>query len=259
MSNASLVPSHTPSLAKDPAYIANVPPPTVSAPTPTVGQMLAAVIERGVTTENVAAIEKLVGLYERMELRNAEKEFAAAFVALQADLPVIVASSVIPNRGRYERYEDVMKVVGPLLVKHGFTVSFSMDFKDTRVLETCTLRHVGGHSQSNSFAVRAGRADSETQADCKAATTAKRNALLNCLNIVIRQDALQDEENDASLDGSPISRDQAQYIHELIAETKSDMAKFLAFPGVKNVEEITTGQYDMCVRMLLAKRKAPTT
>lgn len=240
-----LVPAHDQTLAESPAR-----------KPPSVGEMLSAVIEKGVTSENVAAIEKLVGLYERMELRDAEKQFAAAFVALQADLPVIVASSVIPNRGKYERFEDVMRVVGPLLVKHGFTVSFSMDFREGRVLETCKLSHVAGHSQSNSFAVRTGKADSDTQADCKAATTAKRNALLNCLNIVIRQDMLTDEDNDASLEGEVISPDKVQYLREQVAETKSDAAKFLALAGVSSFEEIRTGAYDVLVRALAAKARA---
>ena len=167
---------------------------------PSVGAMLQAVIEKGVTSDNVGALEKLVGLYERMEQRNAERLFAASFAALQGELPTIVATSVIPNRGKYERFEDVMRVVQPLLNRHGFSISFDQIADDKRIKSVCTLRHAGGHSASTSFAVRlGGRADSETQADCKASTTAKRNALCHALNIVIRQDCLN-EENDASLE-----------------------------------------------------------
>src|SRR5580693_891146 len=210
--------------------------------------LIRSVIDRGLTTEGVAAMEKLVDLYERMEQRNAEKEFNAAFVALQAELPVIVASTVIPNRGKYERFEDVMRVVGPLLAKHRFTVSFSMDFREGRILETCTLRHTSGHSQSNSFAVRTGKADTETQADCKAATTAKRNALLNCLNIVIRQDVLQDEESNAEMVGELISWEQAEYLRSEVKETGSDEAAFLRFAGAANYEEIGSARYADLVR-----------
>lgn len=214
------------------------------------------IVNGGVTESNVAALDKLLGVYERLDDKRAEREFASAFVALQTDLPVIVADTVIPNRGKYSRFEDVMHIVGPLLAKHGFSVSFSMDFKENRIVETCHLKHIGGHSQSNSFAVRAGgKADSDTQADCKAATTAKRNALLNCLNIVIRQDAMQNEEGDASLEGGPIPPDKVVYIRELLEETKSDVGKFLAMAGVDRVEEIGTGQYDTLVRALLMKRK----
>ncbi len=223
--------------------------------TPNVAQMMSAIIERGVTSENVAALEKVIELYERMETRNAEKAFNAAFVALQAELPVIVAETIIPNRGKYQRFEDVMRDVGPLLVKHGFTVSFSMQAQDNRITETCQLKHIGGHSQANSFSVRVGgRADSETQADCKAATTAKRNALLNCLNIIIRQDAFSGEE-DPTQDGAPISWEHVAFLKEQVKETKADEAAFLKFAGVHDYHEIGTLRYDSLVAALEKKAR----
>ena len=221
-------------------------------PAPNVADMLQAVVQQGITTENVAAFGELVKLYERMEERNAEKAFTAAFVALQADLPVIVASTPIPNRGKYERFEDVMKVVGPLLQKHNFTVSFSMDFRDGRILETCQLKHVGGHSQSNSFAVRTRKADSDTQADCMAATTAKRNALLNALNIVIRQDCLSDE-SDARNEGANITAEQADELARRVAETNSNRDAFLKFAGAAKFSEIASSKYPVLDSFLRRK------
>lgn len=226
----------------------------VAAP-PSVADMIQSVIKTGITADSVGVMERLVGLYERMETKNAEKVFNAAFVALQSDLPVIVATTIIPNRGKYERFEDVMRQIGPLLVKHGFTVSFSMESKDNRIIETCTLKHTGGHSQSNSFTVRVGgKADSETQADCKAATTAKRNALLNCLNIVIRQDAFSEEE-DMTQDGAPISWEQVAYLKEKVKEVGADEAAFLKFAGVHDYPEIGTARYDSLVAALAKKAR----
>lgn len=219
-------------------------------------RLIQKVVDGGVTESNVAALDKLLAVYERLDDKRAEREFSAAFVALQQDMPVIVADTVIPNRGKYARFEDVMHVVGPLLVKHGFSVSFSMDFKDNRIVETCHLSHIGGHSQSNSFAVRSGgKADSDTQADCKAATTAKRNALLNCLNIVIRQDALLDEENDASILGAFISPEKALYLREMVRETKSDEAGFLKFAQADTYEEIHESSYQRLVNALMKKQR----
>lgn len=209
---------------------------------PSVGQMLQQFIAAGVTADNVSAFEKLVALRIQLETRDAEKQFNAAFTALQGDLPVIVAQTVIPNRGKYEKFEDVMSVVSPLLRKHGFSVSFDMQPEENRVRETCTLAHVGGHARKNSFAVRLGRADTETQADCKAATTAKRNALLNALNIVIRQDVLQSEDSPEN-DGAPISWEQAETLKNLVAETASDAAAFLRFAGAKTFDEIGSVRY----------------
>lgn len=227
----------------------------VVRPQPTVADMLQAIVERGVSAENVAAVEHLVTLYERMQDREAERAFNKAFVSLQAEIPPITAKSVIPNRGKYEKFEDVMAVVGPLLVKHGFTVSFTNDFKDNRIIETCKLAHCGGYSQTNSFAVRVGRADTETQADCKAATTAKRNALLNALNIVIRQDCLT-EESDPRMEGSTITAEQADELERRVAETNSDAKAFLKLAGATTYREIMSGKYAMLDGLLAKKERA---
>lgn len=242
----------------DDFQLTSEPPQTQLATTePSVPAMMQAVIQQGITENSVAVLERMIALKERMDDKQAERDFNAAFVALQADLPVIVASTVIQNRGKYERFEDVMRVVGPLLVKHGFSVSFSMDFKENRILETCHLRHAGGHSQSNSFAVRAGgKADSDTQADCKAATTAKRNALLNCLNIVIRQDALQDEEGDARMEGEAVTFEQAETLRELVAEVRADEKAFLNYAGAASYDQIPASRYDRLFAALKKKRGA---
>lgn len=228
--------------------------PLVLRDDPSITQLIQAFLQKPQSEQNVAVLERMFDLYEKVEARNAEKDFARAFVALQADLPVIVASTIIPNRGKYEKFEDVMQVVGPLLTKHGFTVSFSMDFRENRILETCHLKHVSGHSQSNSFAVRSGRADTDTQADCKAATTAKRNALLNCLNIVIRQDALMDE-SDPHNEGGFIPHDKAQYLREQVQEAGFNEEKFFQLAGCSSYDEITDGKYPVLINVLEMKRR----
>jgi hypothetical protein len=241
----------------------NQPPAVVSQEQPLalaqdpIASGLASIIAGGVTPANVEALGKLADIYERMQLKEAEKAFNSAFVALQADLPVIVAQTVIPNRGKYERFEDVMHTVGPLLKKHGFSVSFSMTANEGRVIETCHLRHIAGHSQSNSFAVRTGKADSDTQADCKAATTAKRNALLNCLNIVIRQDMMQTED-DARNDGPPISFDEQQYLREQIEEKGAKLEAMLKMAGAETIETIGKNIYPVLLRALAMKKPANT-
>jgi hypothetical protein len=220
--------------------------------------MLDAILAGGVTADSVGVLERMTALYERVEARNAEKEFNAAFVAMQNEIPVIVATSIIPNRGKYERYEDVMRVVSPILARHGFSVSFAMGYADNRITQTCHLRHITGHSQSNTFAVRlGGKADSETQADCKAATTAKRNALLNALNIIIRQDIWQDEDGrDATILGGVIDQEKIHYLREQVRETGSNEARFLELAGAKTYEEITASAYPMLVRSLSMKARA---
>ena len=238
-------------------YLPTVQPDAqiATVPEPSIGALIQGITERGITEANVAVLERMLAMKERADTKNAERAFTAAFVALQSDLPTIVASSVIQNRGKYERFEDLMHEVGPLLIRHGFTVSFSMDFNDSRIVETCHLKHVAGHSQSNSFAVRTGKGDTDTQADCKAATTAKRYAFMNALNLVVRQDALQDESGDAANIGAPITFEQVQTLKELVRDTGSDEAKFLRFAQVTRYEEIGSAVYPILFSQLNQKAR----
>lgn len=217
----------------------------------TIGQAFRAVVDGNMNAEKLAVMERLLKM-------DAERQFNGAFVALQSDMPVIVASSVIPNRGKYERFEDIMTVIGPLLTRHGFTVSFSQDCKENRILETCTVSHAAGHSRSNSFAVRAGgRSDSETQADCKAATTAKRNALCNALNIVIRQDCLSNED-DAGIEGDPnafVTPEQAQELSHRLQMVNGSVKDFLAYAKAKSFAEIPANKYQELDALLQRKER----
>jgi hypothetical protein len=214
----------------------------------TIEQVFQAVTSGDISPEKVAVMKELLAM-------SAERQFTTAFVALQSDVPVITAKTVIPNRGKYEKFEDIMSVVGPLLRKHGFTVSFSMDFADGRVLETCHLSHVGGHTRINGFAVRTGRkADSDTQADCMAATTAKRNALLNALNIVIRQDCLTSED-DARIEGGPVTLEVAFELERRVAETDSNRVAFLKFACATDFKDILASKYSILNEYLQKKER----
>lgn len=228
---------------------------TVARQTPNVADMLQAVIQGGVTNENVGALEKLVGLYERMEAKRAEQQFAEAFAKLQSELPIITATSVIPNRGKYEKFEDIWRQVGATLNRNGFSVSFDQHADDKRITSTCTLRHVAGHSVPTKFGVRlGGRADSDTQADCKASTTAKRNALCYALNIVIQQDCMADED-DPRNEGGNVTEDQAFELERRVKELNVDVTAFLRFAGAATFATIPAGKYGILDTHLQRKER----
>lgn len=227
---------------------------------PSVGQMLQAAIDKGITAENVAVLEKMMDLYERTQAKDAEKEFARAFNALQSEMPAIQAVQAVPDRNGnvkyyFAPYEEIMDKVRPLLLKHGFTVSFSMTFHEGRVTQECTLQHISAHSRRNQFSVRIGSGPpgaSEAQADGAAGTYAKRHALCNALNIIVDHDT---DGFDAKNEGAPIKPDQAIYLRELVKETKSDVAAFLKFAGAPTFEEIGAARYDDLVRALNKKQR----
>jgi len=212
------------------------------------GELMQAMVARGVTAENVAAFTELVKLSEHMEDRGAAREFAQAFVKLQAEMPKVNATKVVPNndgspRYKFAPFEDIMRQVAPHLQANGFTVSFSNRYDGNRLIETCTLRHVSGHSEKNDFAVRIGSGPpkaTETQADGAAATYAKRFALCDALNIVIEH-----LDTDARNEGGAITPEQASELEHRVAMSNSDRAAFLKFAQAATFNEIASAKYEM--------------
>jgi len=200
----------------------------VIEPQPNIGTMLAKAIDAGLTKDNAETMEKLVGLYERMQDKDAERQFNAAFNAMQNEIPEFVADGIIPNRGKYLRFETAMHKLKPILARHGFSISFAQVADEKRVTVTCTIRHNAGHGVSTSFAVRlGGKADSETQADCKASTTAQRYALKQALGLIIHQE--MSDDTDASLEGGKITAAKADELESRCLAAGVDIYRFLKF------------------------------
>ena len=222
-----------------------------------------AVLKDGVTVENMAVIERMMALRERQQDRDAEQQFARAFAAMQAETASFQATKIVPDKTGHVRYrftpfEDIMREVRPLMEKHGFSVSFSTDFADGRIIQTCTLQHVAGYHRDYKSFVRAGAGPygaTETQADGAAMTYAKRYALCNALSIVIEHDS-DGVPHDVKNEGGPITDEQAQTLREMVKDTGSDEVKFLAFCGAKTFETIGSGRYKEAFAALQRKRQA---
>ena len=199
-----------------------------------IAAMLQTIIQGNITSDTAATMEKLTELYLKVEADNARKAFAAAKIQLQSEMPRVFASRVIPdNNGKtrsvFAAYEDIMEVVQPMLVKHGFSVSFTSRIDDSgkaeRMCVLCKLSHCDGHSETNEFAVRVSKPPgaSEAQGDGSTHSYAKRYALCDALNITI------DKDNDARVEGDYITPDEARELEDRVIRCKSDVGKFLKF------------------------------
>jgi hypothetical protein len=232
----------------------------VTGKEPTVGQLLQHVIEKGDPVANIEVLERLIALKERSDAKQAEREFAVAFAKLQREIGSVEAKKEVPNRDGSIRYiyapfEDIMRHVQPFLEANGFSVTFSSEIKEDRVVLHCTIRHTAGHSQTNQFMARIGSGPpnaSGAQADGAAATYAKRRAFCDALNIVAEVDTDGADQDARSL-GAPISHEQAQTLRELVKETRSNEAAFLKYAGAATYEEIGQKRYQELFRTLQHK------
>lgn len=117
---------------------------------------------------DVAKMQALLDMQRQIEDRDAEKAFTRAFIELQGELPAIKRDGKIEVRKKdargertgdvqqatpYATFNAIMKTVGPLLVKHGFTLSFQTQPNEAagRLLVTGLLTHSHGASRSSTF------------------------------------------------------------------------------------------------------------
>lgn len=238
----------------------------LAAPQGSVASMLEMVIKGGITQESVGAFKELVQLHREEMGLQAEREFAAAFIALQSEMPNVQATKVVRNseqkgggiRYAFVPYEELMKQLSPLLQKHRFTVSFSTDYTPTapcRIVQTCTLQHEGGHKRDTKFAARVGagpQGTSEAQADAAAGTLCKRYALCNALNIVC-----VGMDNDARLEGGTLSPEKCDGLKQrfsTLSNLKADAeAKFLKYAHAESWETIPESSWAQLDRFLTEK------
>jgi hypothetical protein len=227
---------------------------------PSVADMMHAVIEKGVTKDNVTALEQLVGLYERLEDKRAVRDFNASMVALKQEMPPIQVSKAVPNndgtiRYKYAPLDEIDAKLRPHALKHGFTYSFSEAAGEpNKVTKVCVVTHIGGDSRSTPFTVRIGHGPpkaSEAQSDGAAASYAQRRALCDAFGIIVESDT--DGADDARNEGHPITQQQADELRELCDETKSDRKKFLEYAGADEFEKISSARFEDLKAMLHRK------
>lgn len=116
-------------------------------------QLVALAIKSGAGMDQ---LERLMALQERWEANEARKAYDTAFSAFKAEAVVIVKNRAVtagPLSGKkYAELFAVVNAVTPALSKHGLSAQWKLTKDEPNWLEvTCTLRHVGGHSESVSM------------------------------------------------------------------------------------------------------------
>lgn len=116
------------------------------------GRMLAAQ-QAGVGLDQLG---EMMALQAQWEQREAEKAYNAAFSAFKAEAVTIIKNRQVTDGPlKNKKYAELFAVVNaatPALSRHGLSASWKLTKDDRDWLEvTCTLKHVGGHSESVSM------------------------------------------------------------------------------------------------------------
>lgn len=216
---------------------------------------------------DVAKLEKLIELRERVEATAAAREFFDAFARFQAKLKPIEKNKLAPKTTTksgaqyggyyYATLDEIARTVSEPLAEEGLSYSWDTWFSEDgrRLRVTCTLRHRAGHSISSAFEApteAVTQAMSPQQKTANAQTYGRRYSLVAVLGITTA---------DPDLDGGPpeeegpkITPEQADVLLTLLDERPAGaLQRFLDHFEIAQLIELPASAYDRCVADLKAK------
>ncbi len=147
---------------------------------------------------DVDKLERLMGLYERVQERNAEQAYNDAMNAAQEEMRPVAADANNPQtKSRYASYAALDRALRPIYTKHGFSVSF--DTADgappEHIRVVCKVGHNAGHKErphldmpADGKGAKGGDVMTKTHAIGAAVTYGKRYLLGMIFNIAIGED-----------------------------------------------------------------------
>jgi hypothetical protein len=167
---------------------------------PTVEDLMSQALAGGADIET---LERLFALRQQIKAEQAREAFFTAFAEFQAECPVIkktkwVKSTAGNNLYAYAPLDSIVKQVGEIIAKHGFSYTIKPFFEDAtdkqpfgRILATVKIQHSAGHIEESTFPITIKEPTQFTngaQQSGTALTYAKRYAFCAGFGIVTEDD-----------------------------------------------------------------------
>ena len=219
---------------------------------------------------DVEKMSRIMDLQERMMDKDAEMQFNKAMAKMQAVMPVIKKDGSVeyaadkndPNSKMvkafdYASFENIMKIVKPILSEHGFAITFDSDERQTQgggAVIKALLLHEAGHSKTTSFAAALDSSGGKNNIQAMGSTFSygKRYCVTALLNIITEGE--DDDGNKAFLE-APIDDAQFEEIQRLITETDTDTARFCGHLKITSLRDMPQRMYAKAAHDLKAKAK----
>ena len=206
---------------------------------------------------DVTKLEALMRMQFDLEKRQAEREFIECFSRLSGTLPRVKKEGVIDLGGKgkipFAKWEDIDKVIRPLLSAQGFTLSFDTETVERGTIIIAHLMHSAGHSRATKtppLPLDTGPGRNQIQAMGSTISYGKRYAAEMALNIV------REGEDDDGIKGAMrfANEEEVAELQGLIKETGTDEGKFCNLFNVAHLHELPVSSVPPAKNMLLAKK-----
>lgn len=223
------------------------------------------IIERAARdhTVDIDKMKELMAMHNAMRAQAAELEFDRAMASAQEEMQPVRADANNPQtKSKYASYAALDAAIRPIYTKHGFSVSFDTadGAPESCVRIVAKVAHSGGHRErphldmpADGKGAKGGDVMTKTHATGAAVQYGRRYLLGMIFNLAVSKD---DDGNGASLQGTPVTKEQAQIIRDLIEATKTDTEKFCEWAKIEAVPDLPARHFDKAVQVLNARRSA---
>jgi hypothetical protein len=218
------------------------------------------VIARAAADPNVDIdkLERLLQMQERVLAREAEAAFNTAMNAAQGEMRPIAANASNPQtKSRYATYDKLDRVLRPIYVAHGFSLSFDEGDspKPEHVRVICYVSHTGGHTRTyhrdmpaDGKGAKGGDVMTKTHAAGAAGSYGARYLLKGIFNISVGE-----EDEDGNTRAELIDDVRFKVLNDLADAVGADKAKFCAHLKIPALQNLPAARYDEALRLLKEK------
>ena len=200
---------------------------------------------------DMAKLEKMLDMQERILDREARMAFDAALAQMQTELPAVEKLAEGHN-SKYAKFEHVLSAIKPSLQKHGFSITHRVKVEGGAVLVTAILGHKAGHREETTLALPPDTSGSKSAVQAIGSSTeyGRRYTMNTLLGI-----ATKDADKDGGKPVESITTNQVANLVALAQEVGADMPRFLKFLKVESLADLRSDYYDRAVKALEEKRK----
>ena len=210
-------------------------------------------IERmaGDASIDIARLEKILELRERVETRNAQIAFAAAVANAKAEIKPVVRNATGHNSKKYADFSAIAREVDPVLSRHGLSYRFRSKQAD-KITVTCILSQCDGHSEESELSASADVTGNKNaiQAIGSTLTYLQRYSLVLSLGLA----SSEDDDGSATGSGETITDEQANALSDLMESVGANPALFLKYYGIESVNDLPAAKLESAIAKLEAKR-----
>jgi hypothetical protein len=200
---------------------------------------------------DVTTLKEISALAKEWKAEAAREAFSTAMAAAQAEMPTVVQDKVNTHTSsRYASFETIQRLIKPVYLRHGFTVSFSEDGspRDGWVCVKAQVRHIGGHTEYfertgpiDNVGAKGNPTKTALHGVASTVTYLSRHLLCGVFSVTV---AGEDKDgNDGNRTSKTITSEQMAELNQMIKDTGSDVTGFLAYLECSTMSELTFGDY----------------